>query len=566
MRDLRHTVRAAAISGILLWAFAPAARPLPAAAHTCEATRHGVWYTNDPARDSSSGLREALGSADCAGQTLHIPAGAYYFLPLGLTAGFSIPANTTIEGDADQLGNPATKLVVGTQANGQGNYDSFFKILDASGVSIRHLDLQGSQDSTGCPANAYPGFGNAIEIMATKPQQSVENITIQHNKFHDFNGQFWIYVHAYDRSAGIGVGSRIDIGSNLFDAAGHDAGNGHLPGLDNCAGSVGLGWGVYQVWIQGNGASQSGPVANVNIVSNTFHANYVKGAISVFGGNLRRIGIRYNEIYDAGRGVLETSASKELGRYAIVVYDGTVANSGSLRPNEISVVSNKISAPVSCGIYVASAMNVQISQNVISGQSDPYDVTLPKGAIALNGLLNPNPLPSGNVFQVDGNSLSDNRYGIEVAGGTGTINGNDIRNVPENGVGIRVSLSDPGVGVATSLAFNNNTIATLVAGKVTTSMIGFGPTPLGDGCTGSVVLPEATLSIAGLAQIGWAPGSPAPSLSWLDHGRRCHYRGFGPDGGKPYLLPSSTLITKITRQANPKSAPVTQTEFWPSND
>jgi Right handed beta helix region len=539
------------------------ARPLPAAAHTCEATSHGSWYPNSPTRDSSTGLSEALASPDCAGQTLHIPAGTYYFLPTALTVGFNIPANTTIKGDADQQGNPVTKLVVGTQANGQGNYDSFFKILDVSGVSIQYLDFQGSQDATGCPRNAYPGFGNAIEVIATRPQQSIENVTIQHNQFHNFNGQFWIYLHAHDQSAGIGVSSPIDIGSNLFDAAGNDGSNGRSPALANCAGSVGLGWGVYQVWIQGNGASGSGAVANVNIASNTFYANYVKGAIAVFGGNLRRISIQHNQIYDAGRGILETSTSKELGRYAIMVYDGTVAHSSALRPNDVRIVDNKISAPVSCGIYVASGINVQISQNVISGQTDSYDVTLPKGAIALNGLLNPNPVPSGNVFQVSNNSLSDNHYGIEVAGGTGMVNGNGIIDVPENGIGIRVSLSDPGVGVPTSLAFTNNTIATIVADKVVTSMIGFGPLPLGDSCSGTVVLPDSTLTITGLTQIGWSPGSQAPSLSWLDSRRKCHYRGFGPDAGKPYLTPLSNLITNVTRQGGPNSAAVTQPAFWP---
>jgi hypothetical protein len=535
MRNVSHAPGAAAGLVILLSAAGFVTHPLPAAAHTCEATSHGSWYPNSPLHDSSVGLSEALASPDCVGQTVHIRAGTYYFLPTALTAGFSIPAHTMIKGDADQQGNPATRLVVGTQTNGQGNYDSFFKILDVSDVTIQYIDFEGSQDATGCPGIAYPGYGNAIEVISTNRKETIENVTIQHNRFHNFNGQFWIYLRADDQSAGIGASSRINIDGNLFDATGNGGRSGGSRALGNCAGSVGLGWGVYQVWIQGNKGSATGAITNVSIAANTFYANYVKGALAVFGGNLRRISIEHNQIHDAGRGILETSGSKDLGRYAILVYDGSVANSGSLRPDNISIVDNKISAPVSCGVYVASASNVRISRNVISGQSDPYDVTLPKGAIALNGLLNPNPLPSGNVFAVDNNNLSGNHYGIEVAGGAGTVNGNWIVNVPENGFGMKIRLSDPGVGVASSLSFTNNTIAT-VTDKSPTSMVGFAPLPLGSSCKGTAVLPATALSITGLTQIGWSPRGQAQSLSWLDSAGACHYRGFGPDGGKPYLM------------------------------
>jgi hypothetical protein len=539
------------------------ALPRHAQAATCEATSYGTWYPNSPSQDSSGGLQNAL--TNCAGQTMHIAAGTYYFLPTTLQSGFTVPANTTITGDFDAQNNPTTILVTGTQANLKGNYDYFFRIVDVSNVTIEHIDFEGSQDWSNCPQapqyNSMLGsFANAIGLLETSA--TIQGITIENNKFHNFNGTGWIDLVAAANSPGIGTGSPIEIANNVFDATGILQSNGTYAALHNCAGSGGLTWNVYQIWMQGSETTATGFVENVTVANNTFYSNYVKGAVALHGGDLQLISIQYNDIYDAGMSIVETSGSEDLGRYAIQLY--SVASGLASNITNSWVVANVIVNPVSCGLYLATASNIEISYNSVSGQTDSYDAVLPKGGIALGGLINPNPLPSGSLYQVYDNDLTDNLFGIEVSGGTGTFDANTIINVPENGVGMKIALENVSAPEAPSLAFSNTTVSTTVTDSSTSSVIGYSNKAFASGCTKTAILSSGTLSINGLKQIGWSsPTSRPASIQWFDDSRNCGYHGFDPGGPSPYLEPATGLITNVTRQATATSTPVAQTAFWP---
>src|SRR5437763_17182973 len=84
----------------------------------------------------------------------------------------------------------------------------------------------------------------------------------------------------------------------------------------------------------------------------------------------------------------------------------------------ISVIGNEITNPVSCGIYVAAAQNLDISGNRISGQRDHFDGTLPKGAIALNHAT--------KVLSLKDNELIDNYIGISSVGSELNLGANRI--------------------------------------------------------------------------------------------------------------------------------------------
>lgn len=72
-----------------------------------------------------------------------------------------------------------------------------------------------------------------------------------------------------------------------------------------------------------------------------------------------------------------------------------------LHPDTISINGNVITNPQSRGVYVAKGQNIEITGNRISGQRHGYDVTLPKGAIALAYANNVRALNS---------ELTDNQY------------------------------------------------------------------------------------------------------------------------------------------------------------
>src|SRR5262249_27222742 len=251
-------------------------------------------------------------------------------------------------------------------------------------------------------------YGHAIYIRSDTGQSAaVDNVKVAENQFHDFNGQSWIAISATNGSPGIGLNGPITVSANVFDS---DA---QLRG--GCAASRGVDCPVAMGWLHGSDDSDRGLVANVTVESNTFNAGYVKGAVAVWSGT-KTIGVRNNAIVDTGLR-LPPAPGKELGRYGILVYNSAHEHAG-LHPDTVQLLNNTITNPVSCGIYGAVGRNLEIRGNRVSGQSDRFDGTLPKGAISLN---------HAESASVDANELSDNYIGIasvgsHIAMGTNTIN------------------------------------------------------------------------------------------------------------------------------------------------
>jgi hypothetical protein len=356
----------------------------------CEASEHGMRADGS---DNVAALSRTL--SECAGRTIHIGEGTYSFNPSGFAPGLTVPAGTTILGDGSQ-GPHQTVLRIADS----GNFMAFLWIRNVSNVSLQRLRFEGTSHESGCTLHDY---GHAVWVQSDPGQgDSMNEIDISDDVFHNFNGQSWISILAEDGSPGIGVGGRITISGNVFisDADLHGG----------CAASGGLGYPVAMVWMHGSNLSDRGMVENVSVVSNTFEAGYVKGAVAIWSGTYR-VSVQNNTILDAGFR-LPNPPGTDLGRYAILIYNS--AHEGprqlpGLHPDTISIVGNTITNPYSCGVYVASAQNLDISGNRISGQRDRYDATLPKGAIALAGATN---------VRVQGNELSDNYVAIAAVAGT----------------------------------------------------------------------------------------------------------------------------------------------------
>jgi hypothetical protein len=400
-------------SGLLLLAIALilcAHRGL--AQQPCEASAHGMRADGS---DNTEALARTL--TECAGQTIHIARGTYSFTPKGFALGLTVPANTRIVGDGSQ-GDSQTVL----QIADTGNFMAFLWIRNVSNVSLRQLRFEGTSYDSGC--SAHHDYGHAVWIWSDPgPGAAMDGIDISEDLFHNFNGQSWISVNAEDGSPGIGVDGGLTISGNVFVS---DA---DLRG--GCAATGGLGYPVEMVSLHGSNLSAHGLVANVSVAGNVFEAGYVKSAVAIWSGT-QRISVQNNTIRDSGLD-LPLIPNTDLGRYAILIYNSAHVGARllpGLHPDTISVRGNTITNPYSCGVYVASARNLEIAGNRISGQRDPYDVTLPKGAIALAG--------AENVSALEDNELTDNHIGISAVRSTINMGENEIV-VPPGGIRSRIS-------------------------------------------------------------------------------------------------------------------------------
>jgi hypothetical protein len=392
--------------GVALLAPAPPALAQAASPSPCEASDQGMRPGAD---DNIAALNRALTA--CAGHTLHIAAGIYDLSPKGFATGLVVPAGTTIMGDGRE-GPTQTVLRV----TSSGNFAAVFWIRNVSHVSIRGLRFEGSSYESGCARHL--DYGHAIYVYSDEGQSaSVDDISIVYNAFHNFNGQSWIAANAQPGSPGMGQNGPIDISNDLFES---DA---DLHG--GCSGTAGISYPTAMVWLHGSDRSPVGLVSNVSVASNTFNAGFVKSAVAIWSGT-RRISVQDNIIRDTGL-KLPPEPGKELGRYAILVYDSAHDPAGY--PDGVAIVGNEISNPVSCGIYVAAAQNLDISRNRISGQSDRFDGTLPKGAIALNH--------AAKVLSLKDNELINNYIGISSVGSELNLGANRIV-APAGGIATKI--------------------------------------------------------------------------------------------------------------------------------
>src|SRR6266576_2477966 len=149
-----------------------------------------------------------------------------------------IPEKTSIVGDGAE-GQGATILRIADT----GTFASFLWIRDTSNISIQGIRFEGSSYDSGCARGL--NYGHAISLYSSAGTRAgVEGIHITGNVFHNFNGQSWITMNAADRSPGIGLRSEIAVSKNAFIS---DA---RLQG--GCAGSGGIGYPVFMVWLHGS--------------------------------------------------------------------------------------------------------------------------------------------------------------------------------------------------------------------------------------------------------------------------------------------------------------------------
>jgi Protein of unknown function (DUF1565) len=380
----------------------------------CEAADHGMRANGS---DNIAALTRTL--AECAGKTIHIASGTYNFSPSGFAVGINVPAGTTLVGDGSQGSQPTI-----LQVTSSGNFQSLLWIRNVSNVAIRGIRFEGTGYESGCTRRLY--YGHAIFIQSDADQSaSVEHVEVSNDAFHNFNGESWVAINAADGSPGIGLNSSITIRNNVFES---DA---NLRG--GCAASGIMVDLAAMISIHGADKSAQGMVKNVAVTSNILNAGYVKEGVAVWSGT-KHISVEGNSILDTGFR-LPLPPRTELGRYAVLIYNsaheqpGVHPDAPGQHPDTIRIADNTITNPVSCGIYVASGRNLEITGNHISGQSDRWDGTLLKGAIALNH--------AESVLSLRDNVLVGNYIGIASVGSQINMGTNRIE-APPGGVPTKI--------------------------------------------------------------------------------------------------------------------------------
>jgi hypothetical protein len=458
----------------------------------CEASQYGV-SSNLP--DNTALFQAALHS--CAGRAMHVPAGTYKFAPgmaypntSGFGKGVAIPDRTSIIGDG-----PGKTIL---QVVGPGNYSSFLWIEDAGNLSVRNLTLVGNNARNPLPPPGVPAcfydHGLAISIKTTDRPRG--NISITGSEFISFTGTSWIHV------LGGGKGNEIDavtIEDNYFKSV---EGNAVAPEHIVCPASA--------VSIQGLGPTSS--VAEVCVAGKKIDADYIKTGVAVWSG-ASAVTIRNNTITNAGKG-LPVPDHYSNGSYGILIYHHHAVPPSTMlfaRPTKIGIFDNEIVSPYSSGIYVAGGQNVSIVDNSISGQVDTYDITEPRGAVALNSL--------NNDFEGVHTSITDNHIrasaiGISIAGGVlPIVDSNVIESIPTGGTGIKID----GSAIGATLTLTNTIIAADKNTDHVSSVLGF--------------FPLEGLTIDGLYQVGvtfplrWYTGF----VDTPQHPQKtyCSFRAFG---------------------------------------
>jgi hypothetical protein len=373
----------------------------------CEAADHGMRADGN---DSFAGLTRTL--EECAGKTIHIAHGTYTFSPSGFAVGINVPAGTTLVGDGSRGSQPTVLQVTST-----GNFQALLWIRNVSNVAIRGIRFEGTGYESGC--TRHFDYGHAIYIQSDAGQSAtVESVDVSDNVFHNFNGQSWITINAADGSPGVGLHRLITVQNNVFESDANLSGG--------CAASSVMTDLAAMVSIHGSDKSAQGLVKNVTITSNTFNAGYVKEAVTIWSGT-NSISVQRNSILDTGL-QLPRRPGSELGRYAILIYNSAHEQPG-LHPDAIRIVDNTITNLVSCGIYAAVGRNLEITGNRISGQSDRWDGTLPKGAIALNHVE--------SVLSLRDNELTGNYIGIASVASQINMGANRIE-APPGGVRTKI--------------------------------------------------------------------------------------------------------------------------------
>lgn len=354
----------------------------------------------DGATDDSAAIAEAIAVAAVVGGRVLIPGAAAVAsanLPIALPSGAELVG----------LGRDASSITV----TGSAEAD-LFTALNRSGIRLADLSLVGNDVSTAYASGVAFKFEQDGSATAAGGDVVIERCT-----FSNFRGDFWLYFRNSSSTyelRGVWV-SRC----RFLSQAGNARGPASLAVPDAF------------VAFEGQADGAVGLVSDAWVSENYFEASHKK-MCGIAWHSTRRIHFVRNQALNCGA----VGISDNCGAYAFMAYENSAASGGpgGARPDLIFCDENLIISPRSCGLYVADGNRIFARGNVITGQTDDQNATLPKGAIAINDATH---------AEVIGNWIEGCYAGISAVGSTSAtayalIRDNTVRDMTANGFGVLV--------------------------------------------------------------------------------------------------------------------------------
>lgn len=332
----------------------------------------------------------AIKAAMATGRPVFMSAGQYCWPS---TAAYATPPqNASLEG----AGRGLTTIKVTGETVAQ-----YVFVIRYSGCQFKNITFIGN--------NAASGFWDGVCIGVHATLRDVAGFTCEGCVFDNFKGDAHINCYA---TTGYTL-SDVKITDNRF-----------ISREGNCRLPMTLAAPCASIWTQ---SDETSVVRDVVIAHNYFAIPHRKTACQIY--NARKVYITDNHVEGCGT---DASIGDDCGAYAFMFYGDSPS------PDNIVMDRNAVFGVRSCGVYTASASNIVIRNLTVYDQTDATEVTLPKGAVAING-------PSGeHGVEISGLRAVRCRNGVSVvlAGGvtaSAHVGISDVVVIEPTGVGIKIA-------------------------------------------------------------------------------------------------------------------------------
>jgi hypothetical protein len=292
-----------------------------------------------------------------AHRVIFFPAGTYNWA--GGTTYYLVPANTILFGVGE-------KSVI--QVTGSTITEKMFIPQNASNITFSKLKFVGNSQAA--------GNGDGVCIMVQCTSANITNIEISDCVFENFKGDGWVWLFNSSTDKSI---DDVRIFNNIFRSR---TGNSRNP--TSTAVPCGC------VWADSTNDTTA-KITNLQIKRNTAIISHIK-SFSLLWNGVENAVVENNVIVGpgtaAGQGFADDAAC-----YAMACY-GTSVNGTVFRNNVVLGVRD-------CGVYLANAPNTTIENLFVYGQTSTAGVTLPKGAVAINGARGASGAVLRNIYARD---------------------------------------------------------------------------------------------------------------------------------------------------------------------
>lgn len=305
-----------------------------------------------------------------------------------------IPAGTCVTGSTLNL--PSGTTIIGT------GWDSIIKSTvvntptfgetNVSNVFLSNFTIQGTNNSSGW--GSASNFGALSVTVNNSAITTSSNIQFTKMQVMGYNATYWVKIDLSGASFGL---TDVKFDDNTITSSAASVPTEPDPTKNSNYGFVFF-----------SGTTQA--LRNASFSRNKIHATGMCFPM-IFFGNVISANIDANEIDSAGQTSpthCDNASATTINAYGIGVYD--LYGNGNFATN-YTIANNIINTPYGSGIYIVvgsstSRANASIVGNVISDQTSTDNATLPRAAIALNGVSD---------LAVVGNVLNGNFGGIDIS-------------------------------------------------------------------------------------------------------------------------------------------------------